>query len=396
MKRLLIVPALSLVLLDCGQPAAAWSDDGWNWWDEPAQPDYDAWEPSWWSEPVYEPEPVYVPEPAYVPEPVRVPEPAYEPQPVWDEGPLAPAPDRYEAMREAGLYEVTEVHDRDLAIIDGDRTTYTSTTEREDPGTAARLVVEAGTGELTGYEGSIVNERLSRSDGAPVAGALYENFYWSGEAWVSNGYYWFNDDSELAQHAPSTHPSEAGGSTTWSGSTGPSSAPGPIGAQDGPSSSSTAGERGDVLWSGSLTDTPGSQGHEPGRDDPRGSTGAPSPTGSTAHHDVRAGIALEAQGDVLGRIEVLRGREVHLWPRAFIDGAPSEVVAWRLVSGDLAALGPVAGGCDEPLTAMWDHVAAPGSMFGVLIEADIAVPGQGTLTVPATLTVSVRSPALVE
>jgi hypothetical protein len=366
--KLLSATAFAIVFVaSCGQ-AAAWDADEWDaGWDN-------GWDITW-------------DEPAYAPEPVDIWEDVA--QPVWEP---APSPDRDAAMQELGLHAVTEVRDRDVVTTVGDRTTYETTTLTESPGTAARLVAEVGTGEATGFESSGVVGRLERDDGQLASGALYENFFWGGESWVSNGLYFFNADSELRpQASPGAGPTEAVGGST------PSWPAGEAASGTAPSgrSPSWSPEAGDVLWSGTLTDP-----HRDRPEDesaPRGAGGGPPPSGpSAARHDVRVGIALQEQGDPLTTIEVLRGRQVRLWPRAFVDGVPEAVVSWRLASGELTALGPVAGGADAPLAAMWEHVGVADAPFLVSIEADVVVPGQGIRTITASIDVGVRSPALVE
>jgi hypothetical protein len=120
------------------------------------------------------------------------------------------------------------------------------------------------------------------------------------------------------------------------------------------------------------------------------------PPSPPAAHDVRAGVALGPQADVLSRVEILRGRRVRLWIRAFVDGAPSRVISWRLAAGDVTALGPVAGSGDEPFSAQWLTVGRPGDVFVLRFDAVVAVSGGDPRSAPAVVAVTVRSPALVE
>jgi hypothetical protein len=123
-------------------------------------------------------------------------------------------------------------------------------------------------------------------------------------------------------------------------------------------------------------------------------TTAPDGPPPVRSRDVRVAIALAPQGDLLGRIEVLRGRRVSLWMRATVDGSPARVAAWTLVSGDLTALGPISGSGEEPLVATWRTLSA--APFTVRVSVTVEVPGDGGRELEAAIDVIVRSPALVE
>lgn len=99
---------------------------------------------------------------------------------------------------------------------------------------------------------------------------------------------------------------------------------------------------------------------------------------------------------MLARIEVLRGRRVDLWARALVDGAPGRVASWSYSSGELTALGPIAGSGDQPLGAMWDRITPPGTTFAVRMSVTVDLPGEGNRIVTAHIEVVVRSPAIVE
>jgi hypothetical protein len=99
---------------------------------------------------------------------------------------------------------------------------------------------------------------------------------------------------------------------------------------------------------------------------------------------------------VLSRIEILRGRRVALWIRATVDGSPARVLAWRLVSGEVTALGPLSGAGDDPFVALWPAVGRPSDGFVIRFDAVVDVGGGSARSAPASINVIVRSPALVE
>jgi hypothetical protein len=136
----------------------------------------------------------------------------------------------------------------------------------------------------------------------------------------------------------------------------------------------------------------------PAFEDPATSAVSPSApaSGPAAPRLVVAGIALGPQADVLDRVEVLRGRRIALWIRASVDGAPARVVAWRLLSGEVTALGPISGTGDDPLVATWPRVAAGAAPFPIRVRATVELAAEGPREADATIEVVVRSPALVD
>jgi len=107
-----------------------------------------------------------------------------------------------------------------------------------------------------------------------------------------------------------------------------------------------------------------------------------------------AGVALAPDGPVLGSIEVLRGRTIVLWPRAFSDGSAVPISAWRLVAGTADLVPQVAGSVGEGCALTWlspTSAAAPVALrFEVTSDA---FPGRVMI---ASLSVTVRSPALLQ
>jgi hypothetical protein len=105
-------------------------------------------------------------------------------------------------------------------------------------------------------------------------------------------------------------------------------------------------------------------------------------------------VALAADGPVLGSIEVLRGRTVVLWPRAFSDGSAVPIRAWRLVSGSADLLSPLAGSAGEGCALAWLAPTSAGAPVVLRFEVTSdALPGRVMI---ASLSVTVRSPALLQ
>lgn len=338
----------------------------------------------------YAPPAPVLPDPApayYAPQPA--PPPYEPPQGDWlvAPGPAAwyePPPPPRPAIP-AGFYLVTDVYAGDVVVRDGLRTTYSTTTVHAATDTYARVLEYVGTGVPSVYDGRSFNGRAQISDGRLVAGTYYENGVLTSSGFQIVSIVFFQDDSELARlaAAPPVSPSPLPV---------PSPMPSPTAV---PSPVATLPPRPSVapLIGGQIVSAPAGL--------PVGPTpapvGAPGATPAPAREpDVRVGIALSPQGDALGGIELLRGRAVRLWPVARIDGVPARVIAWRLVSGELTALGPVAAGGDQPLVARWDRLAGPGAWWPIRMSVDVDVTGHPPRTLEALIEVVVRSPALVE
>jgi hypothetical protein len=365
--------------------AAGWDpddrwDDGWSWYDP--EPTYErAPEP----EPTYERAPE--PEPTY--ERAPGPEPAvidrWEPEArSW--APPEPAVEVRELAAEAGLHEVTEVRAADRVIVETDRTVYMTEVEREDAGTFARQVASVETGESSAYDRLSANQRMAMSDGRRVAGDYYETYVWDAatRGFVLSSVDFFADDLELKRLAA------AGPSPAASAVLVPIAPMAPI-AIDAPP--------GPALAPAGVIDL------FTARDDNRDVTapalpapdrGPGAPTAPRGARDVRVGVALDPQGDVLSRFTILRGRRIPLWVRAFVDGSPARVVGWRLVSGDVTALGPIGGSGDEPFVGQWLALPHVGSAYLLRFEAVVDVAGEANRTLDAGIEVSVRSPGIVE
>jgi hypothetical protein len=107
------------------------------------------------------------------------------------------------------------------------------------------------------------------------------------------------------------------------------------------------------------------------------------------------GVTPSIQGDVLQRIEVLRGRAIRLWLRATVNGVPVRVVQWRAWGGELVALGPVGGRGDDPLVARWDTLPPPGGVWPLQVSLTIEAGGIRQ-DFAQEIAVAVRAPALGE
>jgi hypothetical protein len=265
-----------------------------------------------------------------------------------------------------GLYLVTDVYAGSVAATSGATTTYRTLTVRATPGTYARLLAVVGTGVASALDGRSFNGRGRLGDGRAVAGAYYETFVLTPTGFVSVNIVFFQDDSETrAIVAPTSAP--------------PSSAPATPAPLATPAARPTTGTS---VWPG-ATPSPASSGAP--------STRTPTPT-MPPLPIAAAGLALSRGGPTLGAIDLLRGRTVHLWPRAFVDGVPVAVRDWRLVAGGADGISRTSGSGTEAADVVW---LVPASMPIVLrfeVTSD-AAPGR---VMPASLTVTVRSPALLQ
>lgn len=267
-----------------------------------------------------------------------------------DPAPVDPAP----FVVPDGIYVVTDVYAGDVVVSSGSTTTYTTTTEHETPGTYARIVDVVGTGQASSYDGTSLNGRARLPDGRVVAGAYYEDFVLTASGYVSVNVVFFQDDSVTTLTAASPTPAPVATAVpahTAVPPAAPTATPAPL-----------------------VTQAP--------------LMPTPAPIVATA------GVALGATAPVLASIDVLRGRRVALWPRAFVNGSPVPVRSWRLVSGgaDLvsARSGDGSTSCDVALLTLAPNGSAWTLRFEVTSDA---LPGR---VLAATIDVTVRSPALLQ
>jgi hypothetical protein len=269
-----------------------------------------------------------------------------------------------------GLYRVTEVYSGDVVTTTGNVTSYDTTTVQADPGTYARVVDVVRTGESSVYDGRSMNVRAHLPDGRAVAGTYYEDFVPTSSGFVSVNIVFFQDDRAFAEAtAPTPAPATPAPVATRTPPLGAVVTPPPF-ASAAPWTFVSAAPR---------VPTPPVATRRPI------APAVPAPS---------AGVALGPTAPVLASIEVLRGRTVHMWLRAFVGGAPVAVRAWRLVEGSADRMSRVAGSGVEPLDAMWTTLAPAGSWLVLRFEVSTdAAPGR---TLVATISVIVRSPALLQ
>jgi hypothetical protein len=259
-----------------------------------------------------------------------------------------------------GLYLVTDVYAGSVATTSGTTTTYRTLTVRATPGTYARLLAVVGTGVASAFDGRSFNGRGRLTDGRSIAGAYYETFVLTATGFVPVNIVFFQDDSETRTLVAPTP-----------------AAPTPVAATTAPRATTTSSAR-------------------PAATPPQPTAGpfpswVPAPT-MPPLPIAAAGVALAQSGPTLGAIDVLRGRTVQLWPRAFVDGAPVAVRDWRLVSGGADTVSRTSGTGAQSAEVVW---LAPASVPVVLrfeVTTD-AAPGR---VLPASLAVTVRSPALLQ
>jgi len=263
----------------------------------------------------------------------------------------------------AGLYLVTDVYAGEVITSSGNTTTYSTATVADIPGTYARVVDVVGSGAASAFDDRSFNGRARLSDGRPIAGTYYEDFVLTPAGFVSVNIVFFQDDTESRQAArPSSVPT----------------------ITPTPTSSSASGMGPRIQPSAAPSSVAGS--------DPR--PRLPAPTLSPRVPVAAAGVALAPDGPVLGSIEVLRGRTVVLWPRAFSDGSAVPISSWRLSAGNADLLPHVAGSAGEGCALTWLSPTSAGAPFVLRFEVTSdALPGRVMI---ASLSVTVRSPALLQ
>jgi len=261
--------------------------------------------------------------------------PATEPQ--ADPAPfIAPPPD---------LYYVTDTYVADVVTVDGPLTTYTTTTVHESTGSYARVLATVGTGTASSFDGSAFNGRATLTDGRAVAGTYFENYVLTGDGFVPVSVVFFQDDAELArQRATAPQP---GWSASGSAPVAPPSASAPI-----PIAACCSGVGPIIVTERETRDV------EPPL-------------------TVRPGVSLVPASAPLTRVEVLRGRVVSIWLRAFAGDREIPVRAWSLVAGNPGDARSITGDGATPFRTSWARLAPPGSAFDLVfrLEVDTAATG---------------------
>lgn len=262
-----------------------------------------------------------------------------------------------------GIYAVTDAYAGDFVAQAGPVTTYGTATVHGPTDSYARVIDSVSTGAGSIFDGAAFNGRSALTDGRPVAGTYYENFFLTDTGYVSFGIVFFQDDAEIARAVggpvspPVAVPAPGAPASPYPLPVTPAAPPAP--ALPGPSS--VPGPFGAVAPGIELPASPPVLGPGPER----------TPSG---------------QGDDLA-VEVLRGRRIALW----LPGL-SAAATWRFVGGEAVVLGPSTGSFSEPFVARWDRLAAPGSSWTLRFE--IATTGAPLRTL--VVSVTVRSPGLVD
>lgn len=262
---------------------------------------------------------------------------------------IAPPPD---------LYYVTDTYVADVVATSGPLTTYATTTVHESTGSYARTLDTVGTGASSIYDGSAFNGRRALGDGRLVAGTYYENYVLIDAGFVPVSIVFFQDDAELARLLAEPTP------------------PGKVVVTPPPSPAGTATGLSPAACCVATPQWPLA-------------IPAPAPT-----KPIRPGISLLAASAPLSTVEVLRGRAVALWLRAFVDDREVPVRSWTLIDGEAGDALVTAGAGGVPFRSSWRRLAPPGAAYHVVFRIDVDTPETGHRTVNGTIAVVVRSPAL--
>ena len=258
-----------------------------------------------------------------------------------------------------GIYYVTDTYVADGVTSTGALTTYWTTTVHESTGSYARVLDTVGTGASSAFDGSSFNGRRALGDGRAVAGTYYENYVLTGGRFVPVSVVFFQDDAELAR---AQLPTPTAGVATPAPSA-------PItAAVSRPFTSACCPAQGQAVTMASPTPVPAK------RIEPR--------------------ISLLPLGAPLTTLEVLRGRAVALYPRAFVGDREVPVTSWTVVAGDPgdATVTTATGGV--PFRTSWRRLAPPDAAFAVVFRIEVDTPETGHRSADVSLAVVVRSPAL--
>ena len=277
--------------------------------------------------------------------------------------PVVPIPDPVAFVVPAGLYYVTDTYIADVVATSDLTTTYSTATAHESTGTYARVLDSVDSGASSEFDGTAFNGRGALTDGRSLAGTYYENFVLTASGYVPVSIVFFQDDSETRRRAAASSPSPAASSPSPAASS-PAVTTAPVG---GPSESR-----------GVPTPVP--------------SFRPQTPIAPVAPR-LRAGIALAHDGPTLTSAEVLRGRLIYFWPRAFANDTAVAIRSWRLLSAqpDYASANT---GSSEPFAAEWLRMPAPGVRWSLRFEIFTEVAPLERLE--AEITIAVRSPALID
>jgi hypothetical protein len=275
------------------------------------------------------------------------PEPEHEADPAPF---IAPPPD---------LYYVTDTYVADVVTSSGPLTTYATATVHESTGSYARVLDTVATGASSSFDGSSFNGRRALGDGRSVAGTYYENYILTAGGFVPVSVVFFQDDAELARLAVTPTPRVA-----------PSAPPTPPapGTTPRPLAPACCATQRPVATTASPTLAP--------------------------IKSIRPGISLLPLSAPLARLEVLRGREVSLFVRAFVDDHEVPVRSWRIVAGDSGDAVATTGSGAVPFRTSWRRLAPPSAAYELVFRIEVDAIETGHRMVDATISVVVRSPAL--
>ena len=284
--------------------------------------------------------------------------PAYAREPLEDELPRIPAPPvpgPVAFVVPAGLYYVTDTYVADVVATSDATTVYSTTTVHESTGTYARVIDTVDTGTSSAFDGMAFNGRGALTNGQALAGTYYENFVLTASGYVPVSIVFFQDDSETKRRQDLSASVVAPKA---------SASPAPAAA--------TAQRRDQIALPPAIEQRVP---FEPVR-----------PT-------MRAGISLAPDGPTLASAEVLRGRLIQFWPRAFANNVAVPIRSWRLVSAQPDRISATSGST-QPLAAQWIRMPAPGVSWSLRFEifSEIAP----TERLEAEISVTLRSPALVD
>jgi hypothetical protein len=262
---------------------------------------------------------------------------------------IAPPPD---------LYYVTDTYVADVVTTSGPLTTYATTTVHESTGSYARVLETVRTGASSVYDGSAFNGRLSLADGRLVAGTYYENYVLTDGGFVPVSIVFFQDDAELARFR---------------------AIPTPRGIVTAPPSPSAATSAARPTPAPCCVATATAAAAVP----------TPAPI-----KQIRPGISLLPVSAPLSTVEVLRGRAVALFPRAFIDDREVPVRSWTVIGGESGETLGTSGNGAVPFRTWWNRLAPPGAAYHIVFRIEVDTAETGHRAVNGTIAVIVRSPAL--
>ena len=257
-----------------------------------------------------------------------------------------------------GIYYVTDTYVADVVTSTGTLTTYSTTTVHESTGSYARVLDMVGTGASSAFDGSAFNGRRTLGDGRSVAGTYYENYVLGADGFVPVSIVFFQDDAELARLLAAV----------------------PVPAVNTPAPSIPA------------TASPTARPSPPACCGTERPTIA-SPTLAPAR-PIQPRISLLPLGAPVAMLEVLRGRAVSLYPRAFVGDREIPVRSWTVIGGDAGDALVTAGSGAVAFRTSWRRLAPPGAVFEVVFRIEVDTPETGHRTIDTAIAVVVRSPAL--